>query len=126
MLTFMPRPRRSSSDFGERLTAIRKARGLTQVELAELIDGSQRAVSHYENHPTAPPGPILTKLATALKVSTDELLGIKPHKPRERENDPETQRLWKKFQQMLQLPEKDQRAVIRLINSLAGLQEARE
>jgi hypothetical protein len=28
--------------------------------------------------------------------------------------------LWKKFQQLLSLPEKDQRAVIRLINSLVG------
>jgi hypothetical protein len=32
----------------------------------------------------------------------------------------EKQRLWKRFQKMEVLPTKDQRAVIRLINSLAG------
>src|SRR4051812_17471583 len=111
MIWPMPRKRKTISDFGERLTAIRKARGLTQVELAELMYASQRAVSHYENHPTAPPGPILTKLAEVLRVSTDELLGLKPHKPDAREKNPEQQRLWKKFQQIQLLPEKDQRAV---------------
>jgi len=34
-------------------------------------------------------------------------------------NTPEQRRLWKRFQQMAELPEKDQRAVIRLINSLS-------
>jgi len=36
------------------------------------------------------------------------------------QDDPETRRLWKKFQQVRDLPEKDQRAVIRLVNSLAA------
>ena len=34
--------------------------------------------------------------------------------------DPETKRLWKKFQQLIDLPEKDRRAVIRLLNSLGA------
>jgi len=34
------------------------------------------------------------------------------------------QRLWKRFQKMEVLPTKDQRAVIRLINSLAGSSQA--
>jgi hypothetical protein len=38
--------------------------------------------------------------------------------PKEQE-DPQLRRLWKKFRQVTRLPEKDQRAVIRLINSLA-------
>jgi hypothetical protein len=32
--------------------------------------------------------------------------------------DPEARRLWKKFQQVMALSEKDRRAVIRLVNSL--------
>jgi hypothetical protein len=35
------------------------------------------------------------------------------------QQDPRLRRLWKKFQQVARLPDKDQRAVIRLINSLA-------
>ena len=58
-------------------------------------------------------------------ISSDELLGIKPQ-PREvskfepLHSDPESRRLWKKSQQMASLPQKDQRAVIRLINSLVA------
>ena len=33
-------------------------------------------------------------------------------------------RLWKKFQQVMTLPEKDRRAVIRLVNSLVQAQAA--
>jgi hypothetical protein len=40
-------------------------------------------------------------------------------------DDPETRRLWKRFQMMAELPEKDQRAVIRLINSLVSLSARR-
>ena len=56
-------------------------------------------------------------------ASADELLEIRPAKTpaaRKDDNDPDTRRLWKKFRQVISLPEKDQRAVIRLINSLAS------
>jgi len=53
-------------------------------------------------------------------VSTDELVGAKAPKRERNVMSAETRRLWKKFQQFETLPEKDQRAVIRLINSLSG------
>jgi hypothetical protein len=56
-----------------------------------------------------------------MKVSADELLGLKPPKIERASDGPETRRLWKRFQMMAALPEKDQRAVIRLINSLVSL-----
>jgi len=78
-------------------------------------------MSYYENECDFPPAPILIELARVLKVSTDELLGVKPIKGRRvPQDDPETRRLWKKFQQVLALPEKDRRAVIRLVNSLVS------
>jgi hypothetical protein len=49
---------------------------------------------------------------------TDELLGVKPAKLDQ--GKPQTRRLWKRFQRMESLPERDQRAVIRLINSLVA------
>ena len=99
---------------------LRKARGLTQVELASAADTTQRAISYYENHASYPPAPAVIALARALRVSTDELLGVKDRKPDPREHDAELRRLWKKFQRVGELPERDQRAVIRLINSLAS------
>jgi len=94
-------------------------RNLTQVQLAEAAGTSQRAISYYETTDNYPPAPALVALAKALGVSADELLGLKPPKADARAEDPETRRLWKKFQLVTSLPDKDQRAVIRLINSLA-------
>jgi len=121
----MPKKIQPSSAFGRRLTQLRTERGLTQTQLGEMIDASQRAISRYETVAELPPTGTLIKLAKALKVSTDDLLGLKPPKaPAQPKEDPETRRLWKKFQQVQALPEKDRRAVIRLINSLVITKKA--
>ena len=108
---------------------LRIARGLTQTQLADAIDSSQRAISRYETIAEFPPTHVVVQLARALDVTTDELLGFKPPKKAGANGspqDPETRRLWKKFQLVRGLPEKDQRAVIRLLNSLvAGQRERR-
>lgn len=116
----MPRKKRPGSDFRRRLVALRKARGLTQVQLAEAAGSTQRAISYYENEASYPPAPVVADLARALDVTTDELLGLKPIPAAERREDPEVRRLWRKFQKVLSLPEKDQRAIIRLVNSLVA------
>ena len=114
----MPKKVPPASEFGERLYKLRTARGLTQVQLAEAIGSSQRALSRYETVAEFPPANTVVALAKALRVSTDELLGVRALKPPK--TDVDTQRLWKKFRQVLQLPEKDRRAIIRMINSLAA------
>ena len=115
----MPAKKPSQNAFGQRLVTFRQARGLTQVQLAKATGMTQRAISYYEIEAEFPPAPALITLAQVLEVTTDELLGIQPATPAGRER-PEEQRLWKRFQRMATLPTKDQRAVIRLINSLAG------
>jgi len=122
----MPRKKQPPTDFGERLAAIRKARGLTQVQLAEAAGTTQRAISYYETEAGFPPMPAVIALAQVLKVSTDELMGIEEPESDLLRDDPETRRLWKKFQQVRDLPEKDQRAVIRLVNSLASASRGSE
>lgn len=126
MTDVMARKTQTSSGFGERLVALRKARNLTQVQLAEAIGSTQRAISYYENHADYPPALVLSDLAQAVGVTTDELLGVQASvkvargKKAMDGDDVETRRVWKKFQQLLLLPEKDQRAVIRLVNSLVA------
>jgi transcriptional regulator with XRE-family HTH domain len=115
----MPAKKPSQNAFGQRLVTFRQTRGLTQVQLAKATGMTQRAISYYEIEAEFPPAPALITLAQVLEVPTDELLGIQPATPAGRER-PEEQRLWKRFQRMATLPTKDQRAVIRLINSLAG------
>ena len=111
-----------ATEFAKRLIAARKARNLTQVQLAERLGSTQRNISYYETGAGYPPAPVIVELADILEVSADELLGIdKAPKGRTEEgrDDPQVRRFWKKFQQIARLPEKDQRAVIRLVNSLA-------
>jgi transcriptional regulator with XRE-family HTH domain len=125
----MPRKKKEDSSFGPRLVALRKARGLTQVQLAEATHTTQRSISYYENDDGVPPSSIVVVLAQALQVSADELLGLKQPPqavPAVSDDDPETRRLWKRFQMVTQLPEKDQRAVIRLIHSLAAVAAPRK
>jgi transcriptional regulator with XRE-family HTH domain len=122
----MPKKVHAGSPFGERLADLRAERGVTQSQLADMIGSSQRAISAYETVAEYPPTAVLVELAQALQVSTDELLGIKSPTPSDRAHDsPEIRRLWKKFQQVLSLPEKDRRAVIRLVNSLVAAQTRR-
>jgi transcriptional regulator with XRE-family HTH domain len=66
--------------FGQRLARIRKAKGLTQVELAAQLGIIQVMVSDYERDKLRPYHEMIVKLAKALKISTDELLGVKPLK----------------------------------------------
>ena len=119
----MPAKKEPQTAFGKRLFTLRKAHGLTQIQLAEALGTTQRVISYYETEAELPPAAAIISLARLLHVSTDELLGVRPAKSNDN-NSPERQRLWKRFQKMEALPTKDQRAVIRLINSLAGSSHA--
>lgn len=108
--------------FGQRLAELRRLRGLTQVQLAEKLNSTQRAITYYENEAAYPPVDTIIELAKILGVTTDELLGIRNGKATNDAvnvtRDPELRRLWNKFQQIARWPEKDRNAVIRLINSV--------
>jgi transcriptional regulator with XRE-family HTH domain len=116
----MPRKKSEPSAFGRHLESLRKARGLTQLQVAKALETTQRTVSYYETQGGSPPAYVVVALAKLLHVSADELLGLKPSKVEHKKEDPEKQRLWKRFQRMASLPERDQRAVIRLISSLVS------
>ena len=95
------------------------------MQLARAANTTQRAISYYENEAGFPPVPAVLQLARALRVGTDELLGVKLPKVEHLNDDAETRRLWRRFQQMTALADRDQRAVIRLINSLVSSKEPR-
>ena len=101
--------------FGPRLAALRKARGLTQEELGDLVGLSNRMVAYYERDDADPPGPLIVDLARALRVSTDEMLGAKPLKEKA---SPKRARLLKKLQRVEDLPPADQRAVLKFVDAL--------
>ena len=69
-----------TANFGERLAALRKAAGYTQVELATELGISQRMVAYYENPNTTPPANLLPRIAAILGVTIDELFGKAPQR----------------------------------------------
>ncbi len=108
-----------SDDFGQRLGRLRKTRGLTQAQLAKATGVTQANISYYENGARDPTASALTLLAKALGVSADVLLGVKPGKPAAGDEiDASTRRLWRKLQRVQQLPDKERRTVLLLIDSL--------
>ena len=54
---------------------LRKERGLTQVELAKMVNVQQTTVSKWEVGRATPDYPVLLKLAEIYNVSVDYLLG---------------------------------------------------
>ena len=66
--------------FGARLAGLRKAAGFTQQELANEVGTSRRMIAYYEGQTAHPPTTLLPTIATALRISTDELLGQAPVK----------------------------------------------
>lgn len=59
---------------GEFIAFLRKEKGLTQKQLAELLNVSDKTVSHWECDENSPDISLLPFLAEALGVSVDELL----------------------------------------------------
>jgi len=67
---------------GKRIMQLRKEKGYTQEQLAEMMGVSAQAVSKWENDVSCPDISILPMLAEKLGVTTDELLGVKPIEPK--------------------------------------------
>ena len=61
--------------FYERLKTLREDKGFTQQHLAEVLNVSSSAVSHYENGTREPTIETLIRMADVLSVSVDYLVG---------------------------------------------------
>ena len=59
---------------GNRITKYRKAKGMTQEELANRLGVSSQAVSKWENDASCPDISLLPQLCKVLGITTDELL----------------------------------------------------
>ena len=69
---------------GQRIKFFREDVGLTQHQLAELAGISREAIGNYENGRRVPPVDIAQRIATALKMSVDDLIYPDNMKPKKR------------------------------------------
>jgi len=116
----LPRSKqRSDETIGQRLSRFRRDRGITQAELADMLEVAQPMISGYERDTLRLHGELIVKLTRILSVTADELLGL--------EHTTSTvpvknKRLLRKIQDLDRLPRRDQEAVLRTID--AFLQKA--
>ncbi len=103
-------------NFGKNLVRIRKAKGLTQKKLGEMVGVSNRVIAYYEKETDYPPAHLIAPLSEALGVTTDELLGIQRS---ELSVDTKNVALWRKLIVVESLPKKDQKAILHYIDIVA-------
>jgi transcriptional regulator with XRE-family HTH domain len=113
----VPRRRRRvdpiEAAIGNRLREIRKSRGITQVELAEQLGVNQSVLSECERGDVRLHGALVVRIAKALKVSADELLGLSRAEERRSRNG----RLLRRLQRIETLPRSKQRVVLEMIDA---------
>ncbi len=99
----------------ERVQALRKQAGLTQIELADKIGVSKSQYIRYETKDVQPPANIMNKLADALGTSVDYLIsGDKNEKAKASLKNSE---LIQRFKEMDTLPEEEQGVLIKIISA---------
>jgi transcriptional regulator with XRE-family HTH domain len=106
--------------FGGRLAEIRKARGFSQRDLSAELGISQRMIAYYESQSERPPAHLLPKIAAILRVSADQILGIRPLKEKEAVKH---LRLWRKLRQVETLRPGDRRALLKMLDALLAQQK---
>ncbi len=79
---------------GDRLSELRKNKGLKQADLGEILSLSKHTVSAYERGINDPPDEIKIKMAKFFGVSVDYLLGLT-----------DCEKTFKEGSQYLELPE---------------------
>src|SRR4030042_2027433 len=110
----MPKPRKvvtsslstHDGDVGETLVRYRKLRGLTQAQLAEKVGVTRYLIAHCEKGRTHLTDELIVRLATALRVTPDDLLGFA--KDSSAVDTPPSVRLVRRMQRITQLSTVDQ------------------
>jgi transcriptional regulator with XRE-family HTH domain len=106
---------------GERVARLRRERGITQEELAQLLGVSQPVVSDYERGELRLHGELLLQLAEILDTSADEILGLARRKS---DGAVKNRRLARRLLQIEKLPKRDQQAILRTIDAFLAKTKA--
>ena len=96
----------------------RKAKGLTQMQLAELSGLSKRMIAYYETNISNPPVRNLLAIAKALNVTIYDLLGETPTNGNVELFDDIDMRTLKKIMLIKELPKRDRTMIYKMIDAL--------
>ena len=99
---------------GARVAELRKARDITQVEMAQTLGVSQQTINSYEVGRRRIPVSALQMLARSLGVSLEELLG---EEDGTKKRGP-TPKLQQQIERILELPRSQQRFVMQMLDTV--------
>lgn len=111
-----PRPKQ-----GARLSTMRRRAGLSQAELAQAIGETQQNIAFWELSSKPPRSDVLPKLAKALDVSIEDLLGDKDPKPHRKPGP--ISKLQRVIELVGSLPRNKQILVIQFVETLVDQQK---
>jgi transcriptional regulator with XRE-family HTH domain len=100
---------------GQRIARLRKERAITQQELAERIGTIQVLVSDYERDRIRVTAEMVVRIAEALELSADELLGMKRAKAPN--GSKASRRVLRRVERVEQLPPQQQATLLRTIDT---------
>lgn len=100
---------------GAHLAKLRQEAGLTQTRLAELIGERQQAVAYWETADHPPRSESLPKIAAALGVTVEEILGVDAHSKKKPGPPSRAQRL---IEEISELPRGQQEKLFEVISAL--------
>ncbi len=105
------------TDLGQRIAALRRERGLTQVQLAEHLGVAQQTLAHYEAGRLRVLAGALPTLAEHLGVSVEDLMGTPAAKRSSGKRGP-APKLQQQLEQLSRLPKAQQKLVSQVIDSV--------
>jgi transcriptional regulator with XRE-family HTH domain len=106
-------PTKEAPEFGKRLSALRKARGWTQSDMAQRLDTTIKMVAYFEREATNPTQKTLQKLSEVFEISSAELLGQEEYK---KQNKPgPASKLEQLTAELSRLPRSKQKVIVDML-----------
>ena len=102
------------SPLGQRIAAAREQAGISQAQLAERLGVTQPTVAYWERKAVNIHSDVLTKIARALNVSTDEVLGTKTP----RASAKPVGKARKVFDSVSRLPRRQQEKIVEVVEAM--------
>lgn len=102
---------------GQRIATLRKARGLTQVQLAEQLGVAQQTLAHYEAGRLRLLASTLAKLADVLDTPVEDLIDTHAKRAKTGKRGP-APKIQQQLEQIEALPKAKQRANAQVLDSM--------
>jgi transcriptional regulator with XRE-family HTH domain len=116
------KPGKPPSKQGLRLAQLRHTAGLTQHELAQLLDVPQSNIAFWERSEKPPRSDILPKMAKVLGVSVEDLLDIRRTPTIQRQSAP-VGKVREVFERVARLPRRQQEKIVEFVSAFVNQYE---